>query len=215
MCEFREELYNKWVSGKLTRIEQAFFEEHMQTCPECSVCSFREEKGYLKKVKENSLKFGFNIGLLASLLTSMGAAIALKNSFTYTSKDLIISIMLCIPIAIFMGLQVVLFKLSEGEDSKSKLPNLIRAIATLFVFSVLLYSALFNIPTLSEKTSRMFEFLLLFLNIVLLGPYWVIGNRLALQAYQRELETSPFVVSLLGTWLFLTTGASYILATQL
>jgi len=159
------------------------------------------------------LKFGFRIGLLASVITSIGVTIGLRNLSTYDSGDFVISAILYLPLALFMGIQIVAFKMSEGENPK--LGSLLRAIVTLFVFSGLLYSILFNIPALAKASNfsikRFDQSLILFLNIVLSAFYWVIGNRLALQAYHRELETPSFSVSLLSTWVFVTAGISYAL----
>src|SRR5581483_8387359 len=145
-----------------------------------------------------------------------GVIAAIKNFPTYSSRDLIISVILYIPLAIFMGIQISVFKLSESDENTAYKPfSLLRAITTLFVFSALLYSILFNIPALAKASyldvTRTFEFSILFLNIVLSSLYWVVGNRLAVYVYQRQLETHSFVISLLGTWVFITTGISYVL----
>ncbi|HWP93918.1 MAG TPA: zf-HC2 domain-containing protein [Thermodesulfobacteriota bacterium] len=212
MCEYTEELYSRWLSRKLTRIEQAFFEEHMQNCADCSTLVLEENKERLTALRVSSLKFGFGIGLLASLITSIGLVIGLNNLANYSSRDFIISGILYLPIALFTGVQIVAFKLSEAANSK--LSNLLRSIVTLFVFSTLLYSVLFNIPALAKAShasiGRFNESLILFLNIVLSAFYWVIGNRLAIQAYNRELETSSFVASLLSTWVLVLAGISYL-----
>jgi hypothetical protein len=211
MCEYTEELYTRWVNGKLTKIEQAFFEEHMQKCSDCSALAFEEKKTHLSTVRKNSLKFGFGIGLLVGLITSIGVVIGLRNLSTYDSRDFIICGMLYLPIAVFTGIQIVVFKLSEGENPKFS--SLLRSIVTLFVFSGLLYSILFNIPALAKASfsiTRFDESFILFLNIMLSALYWVIGNRLAIRAYQRELENLPFITSLLSTWIFVTAGISYV-----
>jgi hypothetical protein len=212
MCEYTEEFYTRWARGRLTRIEQAFFEEHRQKCPDCSTLSLEGRA----LARTDSLKFGFGIGLLASVITSIGVIAAIKNFPTYSSHDLIISAILYIPLAIFMGIQISVFKLSESDENTTYKPfSLLRAITTLFVFSALLYSILFNIPALAKASyldvTRTFEFSILFLNIVLSALYWVVGNRLAVYVYQRQLETHSFVISLLGTWVFITTGISYVL----
>jgi hypothetical protein len=214
MCEYTEELYARWTSGKLTRIERAFFEEHMQSCSDCSTIVFEEKKARLSAVRIDSLKFGFRIGLLASAITSIGVTIGLRNLPTYDSGDFMISAILYLPLALFMGIQIVAFRISEGENPKPS--SLLRASVTLFVFSGLLYSIFFNIPALAKVSDfsirRFDEPVILFLNIVLSALYWVIGNRLALQAYNRDLETPSFSISLLGTWALVTTGITYAVA---
>jgi hypothetical protein len=212
MCEYTEELYSRWVSRKLTRIEQAFFEEHMQNCTDCSTLVLEENKERLSALRVSSLKFGFGIGLFASLITSIGVVIGLNNIANYASRDFIISGILYLPIALFTGVQIVAFKLSEAV--KTNLSSLLRSIVTLFVFSLLLYSVLFNIPVLAKASyaniGKFNESLVLFFNIVLSAFYWVIGNRLAIQAYNRELETSSFLASLLSTWVLVIAGVSYL-----
>lgn len=215
MCEYTDELYSKWATNSLSKVEQAFLKEHLKTCPDCRM-SFAEANEGLDVLRKESLKFGFGVGLFAGLLSSIGVTIALKNFSLFSSRDITISLILFLPILLFMGIQIVVFKLTEGEEeAPSRALNLVRAIAVLFVFSGLLYSALFNIPILAKRfyvTSASFESIVLFVNIILSGPYWAIGNRLAARAYQKELETTAFVASLFGTWLLVTSGVSYLLS---
>lgn len=214
MCEYTDELYSKWATNSLSKVEQAFLKEHIKTCPDCRAF-FAEKKEGLNILRKESLKFGLGVGFFSGLLSSIGVTIALKNLSLFSSRDITISLILFLPILLFMGIQIVVFKLTEGEEEVPlRALNLVRAIAVLFVFSGLLYSALFNIPILAKRfyvTRASFESIVLFINIVLSGPYWAIGNRLAARAYQKELETPAFVASLVGTWLLVTLGISYLL----
>ncbi len=114
MCEYTDELYSKWVTNSLSKVEQAFLKEHIKMCLDCRI-SFAETKEGLDVLRKESLKFGLSVGFFSGFLSSLGVTIALKNFSLFSSRDITISLILFLPILLFMGIQIVVFKLTDGE----------------------------------------------------------------------------------------------------